>query len=207
MSDMYISNNIFDNVPVNSDTKHKADYKVYYYNNIFKSCYLGLNYSLGVNNKLIGDIELKSYDSVKFINNKSKEYFKEITSIGFNITAACENVDFNITKVRIKSNATVTFNNCEFKALPTAYSGANLGKAIFNNCTIYNSKISNSFTYNDCNLIDGVIDEYVIEGITKEGLVFSQKEANGIYNGLQDTNLTKGNGSWSIVLLNTKINN
>ena len=47
----------------------------------------------------------------------------------------------------------------------------------------------------------------MIEGITKEVLVFSQKEANGIYNGLQDTNLTKGCGSWSIVLLNTKINN
>ena len=71
---------------------------------------------MGDKNKLIGDIVLNTSDSVNFINNKSKEYFKEITSIGFNITAVCENVDFNITNVRIKSNATVTFNNCEFKA-------------------------------------------------------------------------------------------
>ena len=73
-------------------------------------------------------------------------------------------------------------------------------------CKMHIDKMQN-LGYNDCNLIDGVIDEYVVEGITKEGLVFSQKEANGIYNGLQDTNLTRGNGSWSIVLLNTKINN
>lgn len=207
MSDMYISNNIFDNVPVNSDTKHKANYRVYYYNNIFDSCYLALNDSVDANNKLTGDIELKTSNTVSFINNKPKEYFKDVLSLGFNSTSTCENSDFNIAKVRIKSNATITFNNCILKALPTAYSGASLGKSIFNNCTIYNSKMSNSFTYNDCNLIDGVIDEYVVEGITKEGLVFSQKEANGIYKCLQDTNLTKGSGSWSIVLLNTKIYN
>ena len=207
MSDMYISNNIFDNVPVNSNIKHKADYKVYYYNNIFKSCYLGLNNVVEVNNELIGDIELNTSDSVKFINNKPKEYFKEITSLGFNSTSTCENSDFNTTKVRIKSNVTITFNNCLFKTLPTAYSGTNLGKAIFNNCTIYNSKTSDAFTYNDCNLIDGVIDEYVVEGITKGGLVFSQKKADGIYRGLQDTNLTRGDGSWSVVLLYTKVNN
>ena len=204
MSDMYISNNIFDNVPVNS---HKANYRVYYYNNIFDSCYLGLNDSVDANNKLIGDIELKTSNTVLFINNKPKEYFKDVLSLGFNSTSTCENIDFNIAKVRIKSNATITFNNCALKTLPTAYSGASLGKSIFNNCTIYNSIESNSFTYNDCNLIDGVIDEYVVEGITKEGLVFSQKEANGIYKCLQDTNLTKGSGSWSIVLLNTKVNN
>lgn len=211
MADMYVVSNLFEeNLPINSTIKHSgADYRVYFANNICNGSFLSLanNQVTCLNNKLIGNIGLLLKNDT-IIDNKGREYFKDISFLTLSdSTPTYNNIDFGTTKLKLKQNTTHTFNNCKFDVLPSPVTGATIGKAIFNDCTIINPKISDSFTYNNCNFITKILDEYIVDGIVKDGLIFAQPEASGKYSSLQDTVISRADGSYTISVLCTKINN
>ena len=206
-ADMYVDSNVFANITVNSEC-NKGNAKIYMNNNTINGGYLRLAPSVVcTNNKLVGTISLDLFNP-SLLDNHNKDYFNQLTKLNFNTNWEINDCHFGITELGLKTNKTFTFNRCSIDIFPTSYSGINdVGNATFNDCTILNPKIERKFTYNNCHMLNGIVENYIINGIKKEGLIFTQINVNGIYEGMQDDRFTKGLDDWTIQLLFTKTYN
>lgn len=206
MADTYIINNKFNNIKVASTKNHSsANYKAYFFNNVFNNNQLDINGDFYCKNNILnGSLTVNTFNNGLFSNKISSN---DISEIIVKDSFTFENVDFNKAIVRVTTGKTVTFNNCILRVSPTGVSGTTIGNCIFNNCTIYNAKLGDNYVYDEnCTFINGIIDEYVVKGITLDSLVFSQVNASGIYIGIQETNIKKLK-DFTIIALVTITNN
>ena len=197
MADEYIVKNTFNDVPIAASKNHSgSNYKAYFfYNNIINSR-VGLSSpdTICGSNNLIGEITLNSYNE-NIINISDKT-----NSLVMSNSYEFSNIDFKEIKILVRKDKNLTFNNCIFKVLPKNYSSETMGTITFNNCTIYNAVENTKYVYNNCTFINGIIDKYILDGIDRDKLVFTQTEASGIYYGMQDTNIKKAK-DWTICAL------
>ena len=206
-ADLYVANNIFEDIPVNTDC-NKNNVKAYFNNNTFNGGYLRLaSHVISTNDKLNSKISI-DVTNHSLINNHNEDYFKNITKLDFSAGGEYSYSNFGDVEIGLKSNKDFIFNNCKFNSMPGAFTGfSDIGNGIFNNCTLINPKTVDTFKYNNCKLITQPIDSYIINGILRDNLIFTQKNANGSYNILNTNRFLKGTDSWSICTLFKKINN
>ena len=205
MADSYIIKNTFEDMPINTEKNHsELNYKNYFFNNTLNNSYLSLtNDTVCGNNILVGNLELRIYNPYLFEN---KTLLKTTSSITITDSMTFNNCNFGQVSLKIKSGKTITFNNCIFEVLPSEIQGTIIGNCIFNNCKITNAKKSNSFTYNNCTFIDGIIDKYILDGLDRDELIFTQQDASGTYYAMQNNNIKTFN-NWTIFTLLKKSKN
>ena len=204
--DCYIVKNNFNGIGgLSANTKDSCYFKVNYLdNNIYNGrLTFGRNKGYVARNKFTGTLTLTGDSGA--LDSPDKNDISEVTSIIIDGTVSASNLTLGANSSwEIMGNKKLTLNNCIVYKQPWFYN--NTGKVTFNNCTIYNSKVSSLYEYNNCTLIDGVVDAFVIpELLHKDKLDFAFQGQGG-YNGLQKDYIKKSGdiSSWHLTMLNNR---
>ena len=204
--DCYIVKNNFNGIGgLSANTKDSCYFKVNYLdNNIYNGrLTFGRNKGYVARNKFTGTLTLTGDSGA--LDSPDKNDISEVTSFIIDGTVSASNLTLGANSSwEIMGNKKLTLNNCIVYKQPWFYN--NTGKVTFNNCTIYNSKVSSLYEYNNCTLIDGVVDAFVIpELLHKDKLEFAFQGQGG-YNGLQKDYIKKSGdiSSWHLTMLNNR---
>ena len=153
-----------------------AEYEIYSLDNTFLNNTTISSNTYMYNNNYSGDIKISSFKEEQFVNGYNINNSPNVTSIAYNIDNVYNGM-FNSLPVSILTNC--TFNNCTFTKMPDYRYNC---IATFDNCTLYNPKKSTSYIINDnCNVINGVIDNLIYDNLVTDSLIATIQEVQGEY--------------------------
>ena len=203
-SDQYITKNIFkDNFPITPTLNNSSSYyRTILSRNILNSRIGGADSTVFDNNIINKNISiLKNVSGI--LDNISYDKSLLINKIDIEIT------DFVINNSVISKNnelylgygKSAILNNCNFEGKFTF--GDAKGKLTFNKCEIINKRIHPQIEYNNCNEISGIIDEFCVDNLIKDGLFFTAKDvlSGTVFDALNVDSIMKGTSDYHITML------
>ena len=185
--DCYMINNEFAEGMNYLTGKSSSDfeYEIYTVNNKFLGNNIISSGTYMHDNKYSGNIKVNSAKEDLFTNGFSLGKAPNIISLSYNVPEV-NNGEFNILPVTLLTDC--VFNNCSFARMPNTLDTVNKNHiATFNECTLYNPKKSDHYIINDnCNVINGVIDNLIYDNLVTDSLIVAIQEVQGEYDAINN---------------------